>query len=326
MKNNVFASLIFFAVVITGITGCAEKAAPPDGENGYTTDVQAEQIPVVPRPEFNRIISAAPSITEIIAGLGLADKLVAVDKYSKDIDGVRKDLPEIDFFNPDLEAIAELEPDIIIMGEINTNGAAETPFAFLQKLEIDVLVVATSNSIEEIYRDIITIAETLGARERGEELAAGTRLRIEQIADRARTGNERGETVEKSANDYETNNKPSVYFEITPAPNMVSFGGGTYLNELVELAGARNIFAAEKRWFTPGPEAIIAANPDMIFIIEGASDPDEIKNRPGFDSVNAVRNNRIFAVNANQASRPSQNIVPALEAMAAYVARYNAEP
>jgi len=254
---------------------------------------------------INRIISAAPSITEIIAGLGLAGKLIATDKYSRDLEEVRKDLPEIDFFYPDIEAITGLKPDIIIMSEINTNGSANTPYEFLQSLGISVIEIPTSNSIAEIYRDILTIAEALGVTEKGEAMVREMKEQIEKTA-----ADVAGNNVNNG-----TNGKITVYFEITPAPNMVSFGRGTYLNELIEIIGAENIFAAENRWFAPGPEAIISANPGLIFILNDVSDITEIKNRPGFRNLDAVKHNKIFIIDANHASRPSQNIVLTLEEM-----------
>lgn len=281
MKTKLLLVYFIFAFLY----GCAEKPGPANNSD---------------LSQVNRIISAAPSVTEIIVGLGLADKLVAVDKYSGNIAGVRKGLPEIDFFNPDMEAIASLKPDIIISGEINTNGNSGTPFAFFRQLGITVIQIQTSNSIEDIYSDIATIADALGIGEKGQKMAADMRKQIEAIAASAKSGGQ---------------GSPSVYFEIAPAPNIVSFGSGTYLNELIEITGARNIFAGEKRWFTPSAEAIIGANPGIIFILDGASDIEEIKNRPGFKSIAAVAQNRIFVINADYASRPSQNIVLALKEM-----------
>ncbi|MCL1815628.1 MAG: ABC transporter substrate-binding protein [Treponema sp.] len=268
----------------------------------------AERTPIPENhlPPF-RIISTAPSSTEIIAGLGLADRLIAVDKYSRDVEGVTQDLPEIDFFYPDIEAVAALKPDIIISGEINTNGSAETPFDFFQRLGIRVLQIPTSSSVGEIYGDIIHIAEALGVTERGEALVRRMEEQIKVIAGRA---------AEHTA----VYAGKRIYFEVAPAPHIVSFGRGTYLNELIEIIGAQNIFAAEVRWFTPSAEAIIHSNPDVILTIAdpgltAGSAAAEIKSRPGFSALAAVRQNKVYAIDANLVSRPSQNIVLALEAI-----------
>ncbi|MDR0474332.1 MAG: ABC transporter substrate-binding protein, partial [Treponema sp.] len=97
MSGKYRLGIIIFALLLTA---CSEKTIPLSmNSSGYL-------------PQVNRIISAAPSITEIIIGLELAGNLIAVDKYSLNIEGVRKELPEIDFFYPDIEAIANLKPDI----------------------------------------------------------------------------------------------------------------------------------------------------------------------------------------------------------------------
>jgi len=284
--------------------GCGERTIPAADEIDNSTG-------------FNRIISAAPSITEIIAGLGFADKLIAVDMYSLDIQGVRDDLPMIDFFFPDIEAIAALNPDLIISGEINAAGSSESQFEFLTRFGVRIEQIPTSNSINDIYHDITYIAGILGVEERGEKLIRDMRNHIETISAAARStlAGAMGKTV---------------YFEIAPAPIIVSFGRGTYLHELIEIIGARNIFDAEERWFTPNAEAIIRANPDIIFILDGESGSAisgsglshqaelyiaEIKSRPGFNAISAVQFNRIYPINENHASRPSQNIVLALETM-----------
>ena len=291
-SKNIFYSIPIFLFLLFS---CSEKNTAGSEQNNHALAA-------------NRIISAAPSITEIIAGLGFADNLVATDRYSRGLEGVRNDLPEIDFFYPDIEAIASLKPDIIIFSEINTNGTANTGFDFFQRLGITMIQIPTSGSIADIYRDITRIADALGVPERGMELVLQMQSTIAKVSQRIAQWNTGHHGASQAS-------KPSVYFEITPAPYIVSFGRGTYLNELIETTGAQNIFSGEKRWFTPGAEAIISANPDVIFIMEGISNMEEIKNRPGFHSINAVQQNKIFAINADYASRPSQNIVLALEEM-----------
>ena len=164
--------------------------------------------------ESLRIISAAPSNTEIIMALGMGDNLIAIDQYSGDVPGLPAELPKIDFFYPDTEAVIGLGPDLIFVNEINSFGVADNPFKLLGDLGIRVIEVRTSTSIEEIYGDIVFIAETLGVKERGEALVLSMREEIENAK----------ASGEKMAE------KKSVYFEVSAIPTMVSFGQGTYLN------------------------------------------------------------------------------------------------
>ncbi|MDR1803798.1 MAG: ABC transporter substrate-binding protein [Treponema sp.] len=256
----------------------------------------------VQKNETNRIISAAPSNTEIIAALGMGDRLIAVDMYSGGIPGVPSGLPEIDFFYHDTEAIIGLEPDIIFANEINSFGVADNPFKLLGDMGIRVVDIPTSVSIEGIYNDIITIAEVLGVEERGEALVASMKEEIERIAAAAKAAPE----------------KKTVYFEISGPPFMYSFGRGTFLNEMIEIAGGRNIFDDQNSWFSPSAEEIITRNPDIIFTMNYSWEDTvaEMKSRTAFQTITAIKENRVYAIDDNSASRPSQNILPALRQMA----------
>jgi iron complex transport system substrate-binding protein len=257
--------------------------------------------------DFQRIISAAPSNTEIIVALGLGEKLVAVDPYSKQIAGVKPDIPAIDFFYPDAEVILTLKPDIIIANEINSFGAADAPYRLLGDAGINVVHIPTSTTLEGIERDIARIAAALNAEEKGAAIITQMKNEIKKIACNA---------TQKSASKGGVT--PKVYFEIAPAPGIVTFGQGAYLNEIIEIAGGKNIFENQKGWFTPDAESIILKNPDIIFVMSySGSDPvKEIKNRSAFAGITAVKNDKVFVVDGDSASRPSQNIMKAFNQIA----------
>jgi len=286
-SSPVKAGILFLAalLVLFAVTGCTRDSGAAE----------------VQKNEFNRIISAAPSNTEIITALGMADRLIAVDRYSAGIPGVPGGLPEIDFFYPDTEAIIGLEPDLIVANEINSYGVADNPFKLLGDMGINVVDIPASVSIEGICNDIITIAEVLGVKERGEALAASMKDEITQIAAAA-----------------EASEKKTVYFEISGPPFMYSFGRGTYLNEMIEIAGGRNIFDDQNSWFSPSAEEIITRNPDIIFTMNYSWEDTvaEMKSRMAFDTITAIKENRVYAIDENSASRPSQNIMLALRQMA----------
>jgi iron complex transport system substrate-binding protein len=250
----------------------------------------------------DRIISTAPSNTEILAGLGLADRLIAVDKYSADLKGIAKDIPLIDFAYPDAEAIITLNPDIIIAGEINRTGVGDDPFKLVRELGITVVYIPTSNSIDDIYKDISLIAGVFQVKEKGDELIQNMKKTVDAIT-------EIGAFIQ---------NKKTIYFEISPLPYLVTLGKETYINQMIEIIGARNIFAGEKGWFSPSAEEIITRNPDVIFTFDDdtAGVIEEVKNRPGFNTITAVKNNDVYSINADSVSRPSQNIILALQQMA----------
>ena len=114
--------------------------------------------------------------------------------------------------------------------------------------------------------------------------------------------------------------KKKVYFEIGSAPALYSFGNDTFLNEMIQIIGAENIFANEESWISPTPESVIDANPDVILTnvpdTDGVSAVDEIKSREGWDSITAVNEGQVYSIDKNSSSRPSQNIIKALKEMA----------
>jgi iron complex transport system substrate-binding protein len=258
---------------------------------------------------IKRIISAAPANTEIIIDLGLGEKLVAVDNYSLEVPGVDRTLPSVDLVYPDAEAIIAFKPDLIIASELNRIGG-DDPFALIREAGIAVVYIPSGGGIAGIYRDVTFIAGILGVPERGETLLRTMKDQLDSIAavGSALTG------------------KKSVYFEISSAPNMVSFGQGTFLHELLELIGAENIFADTSGWIAPGAESIVLRNPDVILTnvpgTSGIPDPEgksqiaEITGRPGFAHITAVRNRAIYWIDTDISSRPTHRIAGAVLQMA----------
>lgn len=286
MKSLVAVLLCFMFVLV----GCSTQNNTSQGAEEKT--------------EVGRIISTSPSNTEILVGLGLTDKIVAVDKYSTDIEGLNADIPQLELSNPDAETILALEPDLIITSEINHVGNAENPFSMLEESGIDVLYIPTSTSIEGIYSDIEKIAAATGTTAQGEALINGMKEKISAISEIAKTIPE--------------SERKTVYFEISPAPSLFSFGKETFLNEMIELIGATNIFGNETGWISPSEETILKDNPDVILSnVNYIENPiEEIKGRAGWENLTAVKENQIFMINTNAASRPSQNVIIALEEMA----------
>jgi len=256
---------------------------------------------VIIKGEVNRIISTAPSNTEIIVDLGLAHKLVAVDKHSVNIEGVPTNIPLLDFFYPDAETIIRLEPDLIIASGHNPTGSGEDPFRLLSEMGIPVIYIPMSKSIEDIYKDITFVAEILKAKEEGEKLIALMRDQIEEIKQKT----------------FDVKNKKTVYFEISTAPDMMTFGKDSFIHDMITTIGAVNIFGNETWLVTPGAEIIINRNPDVILTnVSYIDDPiKEIKNRPGFNHISAVQNNQVYQIDTDSSVRPSARIVLALKQM-----------
>ncbi|MDR1970790.1 MAG: ABC transporter substrate-binding protein [Treponema sp.] len=309
--------LLFFAA-FAFLAGCHDRGrgaesggakAPADAKAIAETKALAgeAQVPAGEARVPGRIISSTPSATEIILGLGLGDRIVAADKYSLELPGLPAGAREIDFFYPDPEAILGLDPDIIISGEHNVYGAGDDPFKVLGESGIRLLYIPTSRSIANIRQDVLTIAETLGAGARGAELAAAMEGEIEKVAE-----------IGRRISADPSFKKKTVYLEISPFPNPVTMGRETFLNEMIGIIGAVNVFADKTGWIAAGAEAILERDPDVILTnVNFIDDPTgEIKARRGFAGIRAVREGRVYVIDTDSSSRPSQHITLALRQMA----------
>jgi iron complex transport system substrate-binding protein len=289
-KRRIFTWLI---ILIFLFAGCNP------GKSREITDRSGRT--VVINHDIKRIVSTAPSNTEIIVDLGQAEKLVAIDRHSANIESIPAGLPLLDFFFPDAETIIKLEPCLIIASGHNPTGSGEDPFKLLRDMGIPVVYLSMSSSIEDIYKDIIFIAQLLQAEKEGETLITLMKTQVNEISQRA-------------AN---IENKKTVYFEISAAPLMMTFGNDSFIHDMITVIGARNIFENEHWLVTPGAESIIALNPDVILTnVNYIDDPvEEIKQRLGFNHINAVINNRIYYIDNDSSVRSSARIVFALRQM-----------
>jgi len=299
MKKSIL-SLTAAIIIAFAASGCtsAEKVE----QTKTITDLSGKQIDVPVKIE--RIISAAPSNTEIIAALGLADKIVASDSFSAEVEGVPSSAVKMDFMTPNAEAIMSAEPDIIIASGINLSGT-DDPFAAVSQSGVPVVYIPSAQSIDEIYKSIEFLSDLLDKKAQGEKIIADMKKEIEKYS-------EIGKTIK---------DKKRVYFEISPAPNLYTFGSQTYLNELLNIVGAENIYGLQNSWLSISAESVIAENPDVILTnVNYIDNPiDEIKKREGFGQINAVKNNQVYLIDANASSRPTHNIVKALKQIAASV-------
>ena len=293
MKKRLMLALTTVLVVMLAMVGCSSKETIVKDRAGNNVTMPNK---------IERIISTAPSNTEILVDLGLADKLVAIDKYSSDVEGIPSDIEQIDFLNPDAEAIISLEPDLIIASGHNQSGSSDDPFKLVKEAGISVVYIPSSESIQGIYDDINFIADITNTKENGQKIVDNMKSQIEEISSKAKN----------------IKDKKKVYFEIAPAPNLYSFGNSTFLNEMIELIGAENIFKDENGWIAPSAESVIDKNPDVILTnVNYTENPvQEIKDREGFENINAVKNNQIYQIDKNASSRPSQHIIKALNEMA----------
>ncbi len=257
--------------------------------------------PIAVPAEVKRIVSLAPSFTETLIDLGLSDRIVAIDKQATALAGVNPAWPVFDLMTPDAEKILQLKPDVIIATGMSMVDN-EDPFKPISDTGVCVIYIPSSDSIKGIQEDLMFIGAVTGTTDNAQKLVDKMQAGIDSVAAIGKTVSE----------------KKKVYFEIGAAPYMYSFGSGVFLNEMIELIGAENVFANEKSWLSVSEESALAANPDVILTnVNYIPEPvAEIKARAGWDVMKAVKDGQVFYIDNMASSLPDHNIVKALNEMA----------
>jgi iron complex transport system substrate-binding protein len=246
-----------------------------------------------------RVVSLAPSTTEIVYALGAGDRMVAVDMYS-DYPPVVADLTKIT--NPDMsvnyEQISALEPDVVFAAAIT----APDVITQLETLGIKVVVVGSFNStFASVLDDIKLVGAVLGLDDQAIELTSTMQVDWDTL-------------VSKVANLEE---RPRVFWELdaTDPAKPYTIGAGTFVNELLTEAGGVNIFGeSENPYPQVSLEQIVAEAPDVILLansIWGVT-PQMVYDRAGWEEIPAVKNQAVYPINDNLVSRPGPRIVEGL--------------
>lgn len=293
MKRNVLIALVLSVLMVfTACQSTTNTELPDTDRAGYAIELPQK---------VETIVSLAPSTSQVIESLGLKDKLIAVDSQTPFyVEGVDQ-LPQFDLMNPDLEALAALNPDLIFTTSMSSLDGDDI-FSQLKDLGISIATIPSSESIEEIELDIQFIADSLNLSEKGEELKAQMQEEIDAIANMA-------EDIEEPK---------TVLFEIAALPDIYSFGSSTFLNDLLEVINAKNVFADQTSWLAVTEEAAISANPDVILTNVNYIEDSvgEILSRNGWEEVTAIKEESVYYIDNGFSSLPNQNVVKALKEMA----------
>lgn len=271
-------------------------------DSGYATSL--ESLP-------NKIISLAPSATEIAFALGLDDKVVGVDSYSDYPYNFTAwiaagNMTSIgDFSAPNMEVIASLEPDLILA----TGGVQGPTIDTMRELGYKVLVLNPAN-INGVLQNIELVGNATGKTVEAKTLIDSISSRIDAVVNKVASAN----------------SNPTVYYEVWYDPTSLwTAGSKAWQNELIVKAGGINIFADQDLdYFQSSAEAVIERSPDVILLPEegmGKGAPfwvslDAVKARPGWSSISAVQNDRLVKVDSNTIARAGPRVADIIEDLA----------
>jgi len=251
----------------------------------------------LPRPA-RRIASLAPGFTEILFELGCGDRVILRDRWS-DHPVSALGLPAVDGLEPSAAVIAGYDPDLVLLCFENPRHRSE-----LERLGIP-LAMMEPRTFEDVAADVKKLGRLCGQPQKGVELSErmrGIRREVQQAA----RGLER----------------PLVYVEIdgSDPSRPWTAGPGSFIDELLAIAGARNAAAdASSRYAQVSAEAIVRSDPDVILLLDvDPVDPEasvaRLRERAGWGNVPAIRNRRIIhRIDKDLLSRPSTRLAQGLQ-------------
>lgn len=269
------------------LTACRkERSSAAPGTDDFGDAIQAGARPA-------RIVSLNPATTDLLFALGAGDRLVGRthwDLYPPEAASV----PDLGSgIRPNVEAVLGARPDLVLLYASNDNRAAATD---LRTAGVNTLSLKI-DSIAEFHRATRLIARVIGDSARGVAVSDSVRRTLQMVRDATAS-----------------RKKPTVFWHIWDAP-LITIARGSYMHELIEIAGARNIY---DDLADPSPmvsiEDVLRRNPD--YIITGPEGAVKIRRDPRWSEAPAVKQNRILVADTTLVGRPSVRLGEAAVSLA----------
>lgn len=242
-----------------------------------------------------RVVSLAPSLTEIVVELNSADLLVGVLDAGERPAALQHLASVGGYGQLDMERLLSLKPDLLLLWPGSVGPAQREQ---LKRLNIPTFV-AEPNDLQQLTTQIETIAQQLGRPERGMALAASLRKRLAELRLR-----------------YHREEPLRVFYQVWDRP-LYTVGGGQIISDALEVCGARNVFADLQ---LPAPqvsvEAVLQRNPEVIL----AGDQAQLEAWKAWPQVAAVAQARLLRVADKGLERPSGQMIEATAALCRLIA------
>jgi iron complex transport system substrate-binding protein len=259
------------------------------GQIAVTDDLQ--RIITLPAPA-KQVVSLAPSITETLFAIDAGDQVAGVTDYCNYPPKAKTKHRVGGVINPSIETIISLKPDLII---VSMEGNVREDFNTLVDLGVPVFVT-NPRTFEGIHKSIRDIGALTGRREQAARLVWSMRKREDSI----------------KAFSKEEKKKTLCIVSLQP---LIVVGSKTFLSELLDLAGARNVAGSMPSTYPAiSREAVIKQNPEVIIVMSDAvsNTEDLVSHYPEWKQLDAVRDARVFRIDSDLVSRPGPRAIDAL--------------
>jgi iron complex transport system substrate-binding protein len=244
-----------------------------------------------------RIVSLAPSVTEILFAIGAGEQVVGVTSFC-DYPAEAQAKPKVGGSFPNLEVVLSLKPTLVLAPR---DFIRPDMVAKLDQLKI-ALFILDANTLEDVLRHIQTIGRIVGRSEKADAVTAGLRRRVAEI--KARTA---------------AASRPRVFYVLNSDP-LMSVGPGSFIHQLIELAGGTNVAAgAPVSYPRLSLEEVVRQDPEVILFPVGTEEgiPDQEQQRwLRWPTLSAVKQNRFVRIPSVLLDRPGPRVVEGLELLA----------
>jgi iron complex transport system substrate-binding protein len=304
---SLFAFLVVLLVPMLGAADASAQASPvavtcaatplaaePSAFPLVITDDAGRQVTIERSP--TRIVSIAPSNTEMLFALGLDERIVGVDSYSTYPPEAGQKPQVGSYLEPDLERVVAAEPDLVLATEAHVG----TVLPELDALGLPTVVIEPTD-LDEVFSGMLLVGTITDMSSRAQHVVCELQARVDAVTDAVA-----GAT------------RPRVFFELSP--DLYTAGPGSYIDDLISRAGGENVAAgAAELWPQLSAEAVVSADPEVILLAdhEAGITAEQVGARPGWQQMSAVQQGRIVSLNADLVARPGPRVVDGLEAIAA---------
>lgn len=251
----------------------------------------ATGIKVVLKAEPMRIVSIVPSVTEMLYSVGLGPKMVGVTAWCTYPEAA-KSVAKVGDVNINIEAVLSKKPDLVV-ADLSMSGSTIDK---LRELGLPVLAISAQN-MEEMLDALEVLGRAGGRENEALTLVSNLKSRIARI---------KGILVAAKT-------RPSVFVEIWNEPLMTA-GSGTYVNELIELAGGTNIAGKVSGWPVFSHESVISGDPFIILLTN--FNKGEVMARKAWSGLTAVKSGRVLESDPDLLVRCGPRLVDGLEMLA----------
>jgi len=292
-----YCSLVVLALVLLACIHCTPEYIPGNLLDGLGRSVTMDTVP-------QRIVSLAPSNTEILFALGLGDQVVGVTEYCNYPEAAKAKPKVGGFSTVDIEKVVSLKPDLVLATQIH----AKKVIPALENLGITV-VALNPKTLNGVLKSITLVGQITGRSEPASELVGQLGSRIDEITK---------ETQKMSLAD-----RPRIFYVTWHDPLMTA-GTGTLANDVINLAGGQNIASDVTGDKSIDLETVIDRNPEVIIVSVGMGTGEDspwqyIKSEPRLENISALLHSRVYKIDGDLIHRPGPRIVDALEKMAEFI-------